>query len=198
MDLSEDKVKESLEKYDRRETFWAQQSLNQLGYSINIFFTVGIALLAYLNIQRKNYPEFQYITRGDIDWSLVLFYLVLAFVLLSVLIGLSATIIRLKDLRITRHINSTRKTAMKLWKKPLPENYIDFKKESLWKAFFNGLFKKIKFVHIKDNITHNSIIADFENLRKQAKLLGRITWKAHTVQMIFMFIALVLYGITLI
>src|SRR5688572_8204491 len=140
--MDKQEIIESIEKYDRRETFWTEQSLQQLGYSINFFLTIGVAFLGYLITIRSNYPKFHFVLLGAIEWKLVIYYAVLLIVFGSVLIGSISVIIRLYDLRITRHITSARKKTMKIYKRKLPEKYIELSNE----GFFKTVLLKIKYV----------------------------------------------------
>lgn len=194
----EEKKKESLDKYDRREAFWSEQSLNQLGYSINFFLTVGLGFLAFLISERTSYPKFQIINAGDVEWKLVFYYLTLIALFISLLYGCTSIISRLYDLRITRHITGIRKIALKVLDKYFPEGELDLPKENLTSVFFKIICNEINFIHITKDSNFEIITKDFINLRKQAKLLGRITWKAHKRQILFILIATLICGITII
>lgn len=192
-----DLKKESLDKYDRRETFWSEKSLEQLGYSLIFFLTVGLAFLAFLVTQKSSYPKFHFNKEGDIEWGLVFYFSVLMLLFISVLFGSVAVISRLYDLRITRHITGMRKITLKSLDKYLPEGEVDLSKTNLTAVFFETLCKQIKFIHINPNSNFATITTDFNNLRKQAKLLGRITWTAHKIQIILILIATLIYCATI-
>ncbi len=113
--MTSEEKNEAFNKYDKRETFWAEQSLQQLGYSLNFFLTIGTAFLGYLITIRNNYPKFKFDLYSSIEWKLLIYYIVLLAVFLSILIGTTSILIRLYDLRITRHITSARKKTVKIY-----------------------------------------------------------------------------------
>jgi hypothetical protein len=193
----EEKNKESYSKYERREMFWSEQSLNQLGYSINFFLTIGLGFLAFLISERSSYPKFQIIKGADIEWKLVFYYLTLLILFISLLYGCTSIISRLYDLRITRHITGIRKITLKTLDQYLPEGELDLSKEKLPRVFFKTICNEINFIHVTEDSDFKIISRDFVNLRKQVKLLGRITWYAHKKQILFILIATLICGITI-
>jgi hypothetical protein len=188
---------EALKKYDQRETFWSQQSLNQLGYSINIFLTIGIGFLAYLISLRSKYPKIYFNIHNSINWNLLIYSLTVLALFLSVLFGSSSVISRLYDLRITRHITGIRKIMLKVHNHYMPEGEIDLTGESLFLVFFKINFRRVQFIHINPNSIPEIIDTQFNNLRKITKLLGRLTWKTHKIQVVLVLISSLIYATTI-
>jgi len=184
---------DALNKYDRRETFWTEQSLQQLGYSLNFFLTIGIAFLGYLITIRNDYPKFKFIWGGSVEWRLLFYYLILIIVFASVIVGTISILIRLYDLRITRHITSARKKTAKIYSEYLPEGYVDLSNES----FFKTVFRKIHFIHFTTQKLYIDVSVEFERLRKQAKVLGNSTWKTHYWQIGLFLFAIIMFGISI-
>lgn len=183
---------EAIAKYSQRESFWTEQSFQQLGYSMNFFLTIGVAFLGYLITIRNDYPKFKFILGGTIEWKLVIYYLILLIVFASVLVGACAIIIRLYDMRITRHIASARKKTVKIFSKYLPEGYVDLKKKNI----FNTVFRKIRFIHFTDHKEYDDVVKEFKILRTQTKLLSKATWKTHYWQIGLFVVAILFFGIS--
>lgn len=191
--MNSQEKEDALNKYDRRETFWTEQSLQQLGYSLNFFLTIGIAFLGYLITVRNDYPKFKFICGGSVEWRLFVYYLILISVFASVVIGTISILIRLYDLRVTRHITSARKKTAKIYSEYLPEGYVDLSNES----FFKTVFWKIQYIHFTSQKRYVEVNIEFERLRKQAKILGSTTWKTHYWQIGLFLFAIIMFGISI-
>ena len=192
----ETKKKNKMEEYERREIYWSEQSLNQLGYSINIFFTIGIGLLAYLIGQRDGYPKLYFVKGGAIDWSLAIYLLVILMTFLSTILGVVAIISRLNDLRITRHITYVRRKVLEQHNLYLPDDFQNFKRFDKIMSLIDTTFKPIRFIKFDGEFNYSRVYADFNLLRLQCKLLGQLTWQTHKWQIAMLFASTVILGIT--
>ncbi len=85
-------------KYSERYRFWTDKAITQLGYSINLFTTVGIAFLGYLINGKSKFPQI------EVFCGIKLYHITVILIFLSVFAGFSAILSRLYDLRITRRI----------------------------------------------------------------------------------------------
>ena len=194
--IDENEKERSLNKYEERLRFWTEQSLNQVGYSLNVFLSIELAFLAYLISQRNDFPKLHIDFNESISWKLVSYYTIIVLLFIAILICSSAILTRLYDLRITRHLAIVRKRCLKIFTKYLPENYLDIDHLKPITSFKKALLGKIKFVHFKTDTTYESIIPPFQELRTHAKKLGDFTWFTHNLQLGFLLVATLIFGFT--
>lgn len=194
--MTDQEQQEHIKEYSERHRFWANQALNQLGYSINLFTTLGLAFLTFLFNIRESYGEIKIDCNQPINWTMTFYVLSLIFSVITVVLGLVSVTSRLNDIRITRHLIWTRKRAMKKSKWFLPEGFIDLTKSSKSGNYAKTLTKKIKWIETGHFDSKEDLKEKFEDLRKQAKLLGELTWRSHKTQLLTIFLALVFYGLT--
>lgn len=193
--MTDQEQKEHIKEYSDRHRFWANQALNQLGYSINLFTTLGIAFLTFLFKIRENYGEIRIDCNLSIDWTITLYVISIITSLITVVLGLVSVTSRLYDIRITRHLIWTRKRAMKKSKWFLPEDFIDLTKSSKIGNYIRTLTKKIKWIDTEHYKDKKELKEKFNDLRKQAKLLGELAWRSHKLQLLTIFLAIVFYGL---
>lgn len=112
--------------------------------------------------------------------------------------GSISVISRLYDLRLTRHLIWVRKKAFKKLDKFLPEDFIDLRNIRLLENFWSTLIGKIVFIQEISASNYEQIRLRFNSLRKQSKLLGDLSWKAHKIQLAFIILSTILYGLTFI
>ncbi|ELR73834.1 hypothetical protein C900_01444 [Fulvivirga imtechensis AK7] len=194
--MTDQEQKEHIKEYSDRNRFWANQALNQLGYSINLFTTLGIAFLTFLFKIRGNYGEIKIDSNLPIDWTITFYVISIITSLTTVVLGLVSVTSRLYDIRITRHLIWTRKRAMKKSKWFLPEGFIDLSKSSKIGNYFKTLTKKIKWIETEHFDDKESLKEKFNDLRKQSKLLGELAWRSHKLQLLTIFFAVVFYGLS--
>ncbi len=197
-EMDEEEKKEKLKEYTERERFWTQQVLNQFGYTINLFTTMGIGFLGYLISIRAKYPKIIMDSSLPFDWNIALYFLTVASVFVSVLLGAISIISRLYDLRITRHLTWSRREVFKELTMYLPANFVDLKGESLvrsMKVFIAVLCRKMEFIGVVEKDNHDQLKVRFEDLRKEAKVLGDLSWRADKAQIIVL--SLLIYSLTI-
>jgi hypothetical protein len=187
--------KDIITEYERRHSFWSEQALNQLGYSLNLFFTLNLSFLVYLITERKNYPNFYFDISAKAEWKFVFYCLLLIFLFISLLIATSVIISRLYDLRITRFIIWVRKRTYKKHEALLSDKFLDFSKEGIVSNFLRTLFYKIEFIDDNDFKDLDILKRKFDELRMQGKLLGQFTWKMHRIHIVLILSAALMYGI---
>ena len=195
--MTEEEINEKLKIYSERHRFWNNQVLTKFGYSLNLFITIGIGLLGFMISIRDKYPELVLNKSASFDWNLIIYFSTIILVFFSVLIGSISIISRLYNLRLTRHLIWTRKKTFVKLKKLLPANYIDIKSESLLKTFFIILFREISFIQDTEQEDYKQIKYKFEIIRKQAKVLGRLSWITHKIQIILLIISVLIYSLTI-
>ncbi|HEM48572.1 MAG TPA: hypothetical protein ENO27_00035 [Caldithrix sp.] len=195
--MTESQLNNKLDEYTQRHRFWTNLVLNQFGFSLNLFITISIGFLGYLISTKDKYPEIVIDFNQSVNWNLVFYVFTLILVFISILSGSISIISRLYDLRLTRHIIWTRKAVFKKLNKFLPDSYINLKNESLIRTFIKVIFFKIEFIGEINADNFESIKLQFENIRKQSKILGRISWRAHKVQIVILVISVLIYGFTI-
>jgi hypothetical protein len=186
-----------LEKYEQRERFWSEQSQQQLGYSINFFLTIGLGFLVFLIGKRGNYPSLHFDFRDEILWALLLYYLIGSALFFSILSGCISILSRLYDLRVTRHVVGVRRKVYKILKRTLPNSEIDLTSAKPFRTFVDVVLYDFEFIQSINEDNFQDISLKYMVLRKQGKLLGRLTWRCHKVQILFLLIATILYTIEL-
>ncbi|RLD61152.1 MAG: hypothetical protein DRJ01_08420 [Bacteroidetes bacterium] len=198
--MEKEELKNKLDEYTVRNNFWTDKAINQFGYSLNLFTTVGIGLLGYLVTNRNKFPEFEYIKDGDINCSLVFYYSSLVIIFISVLFGFISILSRLYDFRLTRHLALTRKRFLKRKKSKdglINSKIIDISNDNYCKAFRKNVFGKIEFVN-ETHFDNGTVSSQFEELRRNSKILGAVSWKAHKIQIVFFVIGILVIGFSVI
>ncbi len=194
--MTNEEQKEHIKDYSDRHRFWANQAINQLGYSINLFTTLGLTFLTYLFKIREDYGKITIDCHLSVDWTITFYVLSLIASTATVVLGLVSVTSRLYDIRITRHLILTRKRAVKNSKWLLPEDLIDVTNFSKTMNYAKTLTSKIQWIDTK-HITNKEVLKlKFNDLRKQAKLLGELTWRIHKLQLLTIFLGIVFYGLT--
>lgn len=196
--MGKEELKEKLKEYNSRNSYWTDKTINQLGYSINLFTTVGIGFLGYLVTNRDKFPPLEFISGGDINCLLITYFSAIFLIFSSIIIGFASVLCRLFDFRITRHISLTRKQFLSRKKSReglINSPIIDISKEKYCKSFLKNVFGKIEFID-EDDFKNDQIIQKFENLRKESKILGALTWKMHSCQIALFIVGILLYGLT--
>ncbi|MBL7970137.1 MAG: hypothetical protein JNL03_01345 [Prolixibacteraceae bacterium] len=197
--MEKEELNEKLMEYINRNNFWTDKTINQLGYSINLFTTVGIGFLGYLVTNRDKFPPLEFISGGDINCLLITYFTATFLIFFSIIIGFASVLSRLFDFRITRHISLTRKRFLsrtKSRKGLINSPIIDISKEKYCRSFWKNVFGKIEFIDESD-FKNNKVPDKIEQLRKESKILGALTWEMHRCQIALFIIGTFLYGLTI-
>jgi len=198
--MDKEQFDKKLEEYSNRGNFWTEKAIKQFGYSLNLFTTIGIAVISYLIINRDKFPEFEYIKDGDINYRLVFYYSSLILVFFSILFGFISILSRLYDFRITRHLALTRKRYLSRLKSKdglISSKITDISKENYCKILRKCLFGKIVFIN-ENHFQNNTVVSTFETLRKNSKVLGAITWRTHKIQIVLFVIGIFIISLAVI
>lgn len=193
-EILKEKHKEKLMEYINRTSFWTEKSINQLGYSINLFTTIGIGLLGYLIKNREQFPRF--ICGGDFNLLLTFYFSSAFLIFISIFFGFISVLSRLGDFRISRHLSLTRKRFLSRKNELINSKIIDISKEKCFKSFKKNVFGKIEFIN-EDDFGNNRLVEKFDQLRKESAILGDITWKMHKCQIVTFIIGSFLYLLTI-
>lgn len=188
-------IKEKFTLYNERHYFWREKILTQLGYSINLFLTIGIATLGYLITQKKNFPLHEFHFEYDINFSFIFYVFSILFLFYSILTGCISVTSRLFDLRITSHTFKIRKKTVEKLKEKLPEESPQIDNKRLESYINIILGDEIKSVKEADYTNLNTVLAKFNHNRDLTRKLGELTWKTHYQQIVTLFIAIVIYGL---
>lgn len=141
-ELSKFEIK-SIEGYKKRFAFWQSKQLDALTFSINLIFTISIAVSGFLIANKDR--EFSN-NMLLCDYSIVRTALFL--LTLSTSIGIVGLIFRLNDLRLTKNIIRTRQRIFELENNIKYEAYRSSDRESqklkrdsliFWSNFFGNL-----------------------------------------------------------
>lgn len=197
----EQRINEEFEKkyteYTNRSLFWTDKTQSQIGYSINLFTTIGVASLGYLISNRDKFPKLYLDCNSPLNGVLVLYFCALFTILLSVGAGIISVLSRLYDYRLTRHIVLSRKRFLAKKKDLIKSKEIDITRESHWKCFKKTVFGNINFIVEDDYNSTETLLKKFDDLRKDSKILGNITWNMHKNQIILFVCGSLLYGFTI-
>lgn len=194
--MTSEKRQIKLTEYSERTIRWSNNSLNQLGYSINLFTTMGVSFLVYLIINKDNFPKFS--SKGVFDLNLTLYLTSLLLIFSSTLFGFISILSRLSDFRITRHIALIRKKNLQKDKKlsDLSDNKIlDLKNVNYCSIFIKNVFKRPNFISEND-FKSDMLKSKFDKLRKVTAVLGNLTWFMHKGQILLLFVASLIFGFT--
>lgn len=194
--MTPEKKQIKLIEYSERNIRWSDNALRQLGYSINLFTTMGVSFLAYLTVNKDNFPKFS--LKGEFDLGLTLYLISLLFLFSSTLLGFISILSRLSDFRITRHITLIRKINLQKNKNPsdLSDNKIlDLKNVNYYSIFNKNVICSPNFI-IENDLKSDSLKSKFDELRKVAAVLGNLTWVMHKGQIFLLFAASVIFGFT--
>lgn len=193
--LTEEKKKEKLNNYKERNKFWTNQAINQFGYSINLFFTLGLAFLSFQVSKRIEFDELYIDCKCGVNLKLIFYYISIFSVFLSVLFGGFSVISRLTDLRITRHILDTRIKTIETFSYTIPSE----PRKNCEDNFFEKicfLYKiEKKFIIEKDFENFETVSIKFQNLRELNNKIGKFSWELHKKQVICLVISLIAYGL---
>ena len=204
-EMTESEYKEKLQEYISRNNLWTDRTITQLGYSINLFTTIGVAFLGYIITHRDKFPHLSFSCDSEFSWILSFFIIGTISTVSSIGLGFASVLSRLLDFRITRHLALTRKRFLtKNKEKALNENrnmglidskIIDISNERSYPVFNKHILGKTDFIS-EDDFKESKVIAKFEKLRKESKILGRTIWKYHRYQIGLLFLGVITYGLT--
>lgn len=201
----------SQKPYDETNRFWTEQALNQFGTAANFFSLLSLGFLGYLIQDSRINTLFDINFEADISMNKIFLAASLFFILISVLSGCIVVLCRTHDLRLTRHTIWTRKRYWeevegRLAKNPkdtsmkeLPEDWIDLRPFNFCKLVTNlksTIFRDDYFIR-DDEIVAVANIENlkikFDALRLRNLLLGKLSWKIMSLQIITLFMAAAFY-----
>ena len=190
---TEDKKQEYQERY----RFWSDKRVAQLSFQNNLLLTLSLACFAYFWTERNSvYSDLFIDSTASIDWNIVIYFMGMFFIIISLFAGLTLSLTRLYDLRLTSHILLTRKRALKRVDK-LKDN--ELKSNGFLTTFVSLVI--LFFNYQKYEITKNDLKGDYSNLlnkftkaRQFSRDLGASTWSLLKCQAISFFLSLILFA----
>lgn len=203
--MEKSEYSEKLQEYIDRNNLFTDRAITQLGYSINLFTTIGITMLGFIINQRDKFPHLSF--NCDSEFSLMLLFFVVGTIstIISIGFGFASVLSRLVDFRITRHLALTRKRFLTKNKEEvlnknralglIPSKIIDISNERSYPIFKKHVLGNSDFI-LEDDFTESKVISKFEKLRKESKILGKVTWKYHSLQIGLLFLGALTYGLT--
>lgn len=175
------KKEEKIYEYSARHLFWTDKALTQLGFSINLFITIGITTLGYLIINKERFLISTVVYYYCINLKFIYFASIfLTFT--SIVFGCKAVISRLYDFRITRHIALVRKRALARRNKYLSDENVKTYPFDYYLVFLSLFCEKIGFIEDLDYMDKKLLLKKFLKLRIQALILGELTYIFHKIQ----------------
>lgn len=181
-----------LNQYRERNIRWRQESLGQLSFINNLILSLGVGFITFAH----NEEVLKSVLVLEIyKWSVF-------FIVLSIFVGILVALNRLRDFRITSHIDRIRYLVYKYSREKLDE---EISEPYRWLKKFFLLFCRYsritlkqcqdfnKDIQIKDEIKNN-----FKELRKVAYQFGRNTWFLTYSQIILFLIGIMLFGSSII
>lgn len=193
--MSESKKQIKLKDYTERNIRWTDKAISQLGNSINLFTTLGISFLIYLVTNNAKIPKYDF--NGEFSLLLTIYFISLLLIFFSVFFGFISILSRLYDFRLTRHLTYIRMKYYKLngnTKDLSNDLIIDISNENRIKIFYKTVIRSTNLISQKE-LESDLIKSRFEELRKNANVLGNLTWKTHKNQIFCLFLASFFYGI---
>lgn len=179
--------------YDERLTFWTEKAINQLGISINLFTSIGIALIGYYNVGFHDIPKISFSVNSTFSKELFFYFLCFSPIVLSVLFGLLSVVSRLYDFRICRQILLTRKRVFSIKDQKINLEKIDYQYKPKYISVFFKYMKNVKLDITKEDIKTGAYQIKFVELSTDSKLLGRFTLITHRCQLLLLFISIIFY-----
>lgn len=206
--MTKDEFKDKMNEYNDRNRFWTDKAITQLGYSINLFTTVGITLLGYIVVHRDEFPNLDISCGAKFSFVLTLYIFTIIFLGLSVFFGFLSILSRLLDFRITRYLALTRKRFLTKKKNSVLKinrliglidfPLIDVSNERKCFVFIKHVLGKAQFILEKDFSNPALVKNKFEVLHNESKILGESTWECHKYQILFLLLGAIIYCLTII
>lgn len=183
-------MESKIEEYTTRYRFWNTQRINQLGYSINLFTTLGLTAIGYLISHKTNFLILKDLNECKVFTQ----YLTITLLFFSICFGITAIVSRLYDFKLTTNINLTRKRCSN--KKINLKNRLI--KDNINLSIILDIISGKDFTIKETEIISESkdLITKFNKNRKICFYLGRITWNAHMIQLLLLIASSICYIIS--
>jgi hypothetical protein len=187
-------------EYQQRYQFWSERAVNQFSFSNNLLLTISIAALGYFFKEgRREFRELSiwWPFSSQLDVDATFFSLGTICIGLSIASGLIASMARLYDFNLTRHITLIRKRVYDKHTKIFPDDIPAEKSilesfSDLLKSLFH--FGKVKITQSECNVFNVDLQKKFLGLRAMTAGFGSLSWIIFSFQLLFFILGLLLYG----
>ncbi len=182
------------QEYIERHSKWRDIAISQLSFTNNLILTACGTILTLI-VDKDVFKALHICISNSINWKIFYYFLSIFFLSISTLYGLSITLCRLYDFRISRHLALIRLRAYKKGIKTLP-NTNDSEINALTRidAFYNILFKPLSFIS-KSEIeeVNNKSKEKYFHLVRLSKNLGNAVWLWTKLQLFFLLLGSLFY-----
>lgn len=188
-----------LKEYKKRQEEWRNISTTQFSTTNNVLTSL-VAGLFVIILDKSKLRRLKIDFESTIEWPLTCYYFALSLALFSIIYGVLVMLSRLYDFRISRNIALTRLRIYKKYKRKLPsldKELNSIKTTDIIKLFCRILFSKINYLSSPDINTfegnQNEFKKNFNQLRRQSRVLGSASWRLTKIQIGLALLALVTY-----
>ncbi len=194
----ENEEKQKLKELKENHIFWEDKALTQLGFTTNLFTTIGIAILGYFVSIRKDLPTLYFCSNAEIHWGLCLYVLSSVLIAISVFYGIFCITSRLWDFRLTRHLALYRKKFFNDKTEDVDaEIVIDVSNIKKIKNFFKIICKDIDFIKENEIKQKEVFIHKYKKIKEYTEALGKTTWSTYKRQVMLFLSGTIIYGLSI-
>lgn len=184
---SDEKMIKLFREYRARENKWAEKSLEQLSFLNNLMCGIGIGFIT-LMANKENVLFYK--------WPIMV-------ISISVIFGIWCALNRLRDFRITRHINTTRRRVYEFSGQTLngsiPDDHNILEAIKVLFPLEYHPITKDQCKEYADNTSSRKAVNDnFMQLRLISRLFGKNTWALLYIQLVLFLIGIVLFLVMII
>lgn len=192
-------VDKKQDEYIERQSKWRDIAISQLSFTNNLILTASGTILIII-VNKDIFKSLHFCSSASIDWKIFFYLFSFLNISISTFYGLSITLCRLYDFRISRHLALTRVRAYKKGIKTLPiMETIEINTLTRVSAFYKILFKPLSFLD-KSEIEEINKKSEkkYLDLVGLSKNLGNAVWLWTKYQLLFLVLGSMSYLIYLI
>jgi len=191
--------------------YWQEKAISQLTLTNQFLTGISLAFLAFC-FDQFNFKYFNLVeSYKEINWSITCQALSVGFIMLSVILGIVVIFVRLIDFRITRNISLTKDRITSTYAENTKKGSsrkgeifdLEFPKPKAIKMFevvFFVIFRQIEMIkrkEIRTCIDIRKLNKRVNKLRWISFILGNISWKIPSLQLLMILVSLVCFVISL-
>ncbi len=179
----DEKMIELFKEYRVRENKWAEKSLEQLSFLNNLMCGIGIGFITLMANNKENALFYK--------WPIMV-------ISISVIFGIWCALNRLRDFRITRHIDTTRRRVYEFLGQTLNGSISDDHNileaiKVLFPLAYDPITKDQCKEYADNTSSKEAVNNNFIKLRRISHLFGKNTWALLYIQLVFFLIGIVLF-----
>ncbi|CAM1374504.1 hypothetical protein [Tenacibaculum xiamenense] len=179
------------DEYQERHRFWTDKTLTQYGFANNFFLVAAIGILAFVLKEIEADLQVTFSLKY-INWKITLLRFSALSAFISICCGTITVLSRLYDLRLTRHIINTRIKALDKGIS-LNDDYISINNVFLLSILVEVMISKNYFIKKTEIVDSDILHPKFFKLRKKALVLGRLSWRYFSYQIIILVLSVMLF-----